>query len=281
MLASISKHYYPEIMNAALSKATPLSFIFSVAIVALATTPAHSAVLANLAGDYQGGTVGDTMSAISDQNGNGTWLYYDAQVNNDVTPTSIPSGSVLTFDNNPDGGSASTVYNSPGGPDQLPAITNGQLFSDSPAPAAGYLDVHPGNGADATLMRWTAGSGETGNLVLTFDLSREGVGDGGIASDPGSGYDDFSIYQNGTQIYDANNLYIGTDTSGMLTLSGVTMGTTIDLVVSTSNGILGYNLSYLDAEISTPEPSTWALMGIGCLALAVVVKRRQPGLARS
>jgi hypothetical protein len=265
-------------MNAIRSALNPV-FLLSVALVALATSSAHSAVLANLAGDYQGGTVGDAMTAISDQNGNGTWLYYDAQVNSDVTPTSIPTGSVLTFDDNPDGGSGSTVYNAPSGPDSLPAVTNGQLFSDSPAPAAGYLDVHPGSGVDATLMRWTAGSGETGNLVLTFDLSREGVGDGGIAGDPGSGYDDFSIYRNGTQIYDANNLYIGTNTSGTLTLSGVTMGTTIDLVVSTSNGILGYNLSYLDAEISTPEPSTWALLLMGGVVLTVGWKRRQLALA--
>jgi hypothetical protein len=256
-------------MNAALFKLKPLPFLSLAALVALMVSPAHSAeVLANLAGDYQGGTVGSQMVAIADQNGNGTWLYYDAQVNNDVTPTSIPSGTVLTFNDNTDGGSASTVYNTPAGPDALPAITNGQLFGDSPAPAAGYLGVHPGSGTDSTLMRWTAGSGETGNLVLTFDLSREGVGDAGIDGDPGSGYDDFSVYQNGTQIYDKNDLYIGTDTSGTLALADVTEGTTIDLVVSTSNGILGYNLSYLDAEISTPEPSTWAMFCLGGLGLA-------------
>jgi hypothetical protein len=275
-------------------KAPSLHFFTAVLIAFACVTSSRAQVLADFATNYQGETVGSPMTLLTDTHGTGTWGYYLAYVNTDVSPTSVSGPEILTYQANTDGGSAPYVYGTIASNSynviDLPAVSNGPIFPDSANPATDYQEVHPGGSTAASLIQWTAGAGETGTLSLTFDLSRQAVASAGISGDPGSGYDDFTVYRNGTLIYSDYDMYLGPKTlanpnsdtgSVTLTLSGVTAGTNLDFVTSASNGILGYNLSFLSADISAiPEPSTWALFGLGGLVLAVVFKRRQLSLVR-
>jgi hypothetical protein len=248
------------------------------ACASLASLPVHAQVLANASSDYAAGTINSVMTPLSDTHGTGTWTYDLAYVNTTSSPTAVGSPELLTYENNTVGGSTpyygTTASNSYHVID-LPAISNGQIFPDSPAPAAGFLEMHPGGGAAATMLEWTAGADEIGTLKLTFDLSRLGVGSGGLV--PPQGHDDFTVYRNGSLLYSDYSMFIGTDT-GLVTkiLTGVTAGTKLDFVLSSTNGVLGFNLGYLNAQISqvsdVPEPGTWALM-LGGVALLVTVQR--------
>ncbi len=170
------------------------------------------------------------MSPLPDTYGTGTWTYNLAFVNTDSSPTGVSGQEALTYEANQDSGSvpfygttASNSYNVI----ELPAVSNSQIFTDSPAPGdsdgpgADYLEMHPGGGTAASDIQWTAGAGETGTLSLTFDLSRANVGSNGIGD--GQGYDDFTVYQNGALLYHDYAMYIGSNTGQTLTLSGVTV----------------------------------------------------------
>ena len=261
-----------------MKKLAPATFIGIVA--AFAAVPLQAQILANAANDFQAGTIGSVMTSLSDTQGTGTWTYDLGFVNSTSNPTSFSGNELLTYINNNVNGDAggdpyygttsSNSYNVIG----LPSVSNSRIFDDSPAPAAGYLEVHPGSENAATVVEWTAGADEIGTLQLMFDLSRVGVNGNGAGD--GQGYDDFTVYQNGSLLYSNYAMFIGSDT-GMqtFTLTGVTDGTKLDFVSSATSGALGYNLGYLNAQISevaVPEPATWALM-LGSLGLLVLVQR--------
>jgi hypothetical protein len=253
--------------------------LVGIALLALAL-PAHSQIVADEAANYQGETLNSGMAPLADTQGTGTWMYDQGTVNADSAPTAVGSLSALTYEANTYGGSAADLYGTSNSYN-VPAVANGSIFADGSAnPPSDYLAVHPNGGTNAVVVQWTAGTGETGTLSLTFDLSRVGVT--APPSDSGAGLDDFTVFENGTVLYQSNNVATGTDLGDQtLTLSGVTLGTTLDFVVSTSNGNLGFNMAYLKADISeTPEPSIWTLLLIGGLALTVCWKRKQLGLAR-
>jgi hypothetical protein len=246
------------------------------AFAPLLALTAH-AQLADAAGNFQDGTVGDVMNPLADTHGTGTWTYNLAFVNTDSDPTGVSGQEPLTWVDNTIGGPGSSPFYGTTSSYSysvinLPAVSNQEIFNDSPAPGASggpgadYLEMHPGGDTAASDLQWTAGAGETGTLSLTFDLSRVNVGSGGLSGS--AGYDDFTIYQNGTLLYHDYDMFIGSDTGlQTLTLTGVTSGTTLDFVVSATNGVLGYNLAYLKADIAVPEPSTYALLGLSLLAM--------------
>jgi hypothetical protein len=252
-----------------------------VALLAIAFAPlvmlsGHAQILADAAANYQAGTIDAVMTPLTDTHGTGTWTYNSVFVDSDTNPTSISNPAILTYEANTEGGSQpyyGTNGNYSNSIINLPAVSSGQIFTDSPAPGADFLEIHPSQGTNAGALEWTAGAGETGNLVVTFDLSRVGVGNDGIQ--PGQGLDDFIVLRNGTSIYSEDNLTIGSDTGAVsLALTGVTLGTQLDFVVSAGNGVLGYNLSYLSADISeAPEPATWALMILGGLVFFAGTRR--------
>jgi hypothetical protein len=254
--------------------------ILSVAFAAFGALPVHSQVLANAAGNYQTGTIDTVMTPTIDTHGTGTWTYDLAFVNSDSNPTAIGSTSILTYENNTNGG-AGPYYGTNGTYPysliQLPIVSNIGVFPDSPNPApAGYLELHPGDSTAAAVVEWTAGLGETGLVKLTFDLSRTDVASAGISGS--QGFDDFGVYRGATKLYGDNAMYLGAGPNadtGLVTmyLSGITVGTKLDFVLSSTNGVLGYNLGLLDAQIEAiPEPGTWALM-FGGLAFLVVLQR--------
>jgi len=256
---------------------TPFKKSLTLAFLAVAASPFLAfpghAQLADAAANYQTGTLNEVMSPLADTHGTGTWSYNLAFVNTDSGPTGVSGQEALIYEANGNGGSVPFYGTTSSDSYDLPAVSNAQIFADSPAPGgsggpgADYLEMHPGDGTAASDVQWTAGAGETGTLSLSFDLSRVNVGDSGISA--GQGYDDFSIYQNGTLLYHDYAMYIGSDTGlQTLTLAGVTTGTTLDFVVSSTDGVLGFNLSYLKADISAvPEPSTFAYLGFGLLGL--------------
>jgi hypothetical protein len=248
-------------------------------LVIVTLVPSRAHLLADARSDYAGETVGSVMTPLTDTHGTGTWTYDLAQVNNASVPTGFSNLETLTYEANGDGGSAPYLYGTTNSNSSniinLPSVSNGQLFTDSPAPAADFIGVHPSAGTNAGLVQWTAGAGETGTLSLTFDLSRLGVGNAGAG--PTQGYVDFNIFQNSTPIFAADNLYVGTDT-GPITelLANVTVGTKVSFVISSGNGVLGYNQAFLRADISAvPEPSTRALLLLGAGALVFVAARRR------
>lgn len=240
--------------------------------------PTRAQILADFAADYQPGTLDTVMSPLADSHGTGNWTYNLAFVNNDAAPTGFGGKEALTYEANGDGGSGSTLYGTTSGNSynviELPAVSNGNIFPDSPNLPADFLSVHPGGDTAATLVQWTAGTDETGTLTLSFDLSRQNVGTAGVG--PGQGYDDFTVYRGNTLIYSDYAMYAGTDTGlQTLTLTGVTAGTTLSFVTSSTNGVLGYNLSFLKADISAvPEPSTWAMLMGGVVMAASLIRRR-------
>jgi hypothetical protein len=261
--------------------------LFILVFASLASLPIHAQVLADAAANYSAGTIGDAMTPVSDGHG-GTWAYDLAFVNNTATPTAISGKEILTYQANSVGGS--TPYYGTTGSNSysvisLPIVSNGVIFPDSPSPAAGpgsdFLELHPGGDNAAVVVEWTAGAGETGNVKLTFDLSRS-YGNPPPSQGPvgSAGYDDFGVYRGATKLYGNNDMYIGPGTglntdTGVVTeyLTGVTIGTKIDFVLSADEGVLGYNLGYLSAQISeVPEPGTWALV-LGGVVFLITLQR--------
>jgi hypothetical protein len=264
-------------MKAFTKSSKPL--LLALAFAPFAALAGHAQILADAAANYRAGTINSVMTPLTDTFGTGTWTYDSVFVDSDTNPTSISNPAILTYEANTEGGSQpyyGTNGNYSNSVINLPAVSNGQIFTDSPGPGADFLEIHPSQNTNGGALEWTAGAGETGNLVVTFDLSRAGVGSDGIQ--PGQGLDDFLILRNGTSIYSDDNIGIGSGTGSVsLALTGVTVGTKLDFVVSAGNGVLGYNLSYLSADIAVPEPSTWALMVLGGL---VIVARMRRGVSR-
>ena len=132
------------------------SALLIAAFASLAVLPGRSQILADAATNYQTGTIGSAMTPVPDSFGTGTWSYDSAIVDSDSNPTAIISQIPLTYQTNSEGGSVpfygfGTTANA-----QVPAVSNNQIFPDSPAPAADYLEVHPGADTNAALVEWTA-----------------------------------------------------------------------------------------------------------------------------
>jgi hypothetical protein len=239
----------------------------------------HATTLADAGANYStsGQTIGSTMVPLTDSFGTGTWTYDAVTVNSTTDPTGVSGPSLLTYAYNANVSPYNTTeFGTPSDGNELPAVSNTALFGDNSSIPSGYLDMHPNGGSTAVMLQWTAGAGETGNLSLTFDLTRVGVGSPAAPT----GNDNFTVFQNGNSIYSDLNVAAGTSGTGSqtLTLSGVTMGTTVDFVLSASNGNLGFNAAYLSAQIdSVPEPSTYAMM-LGGMALLGFCVRRKAGL---
>jgi hypothetical protein len=175
----------------------------------LAAATAHATVLANAAGDYNSESLGQ-MTALPDTDNSGNWLYYMGETDNETTPTSIIRKTVLTYEADPNyqgdfygttssytfSGTQSSGY-------ELPGVDNSMIFNNNYFPASpGYIEMHPGDAEDATLLEWTAGATETGPVSIAFDLERPN----------GSGSVNFSVYDDGFQIYELSNITSGSTT---------------------------------------------------------------------
>jgi hypothetical protein len=234
----------------------------------LAAATAHATVLANAAGDYNSESLGQ-MTALPDTDNSGNWLYYMGETDNETTPTSIIRKTVLTYEADPNyqgdfygttssytfSGTQSSGY-------ELPGVDNSMIFNNNYFPASpGYIEMHPGDAEDATLLEWTAGATETGPVSIAFDLERPN----------GSGSVNFSVYDDGFQIYELSNITSGSTTDTLDEV--IAPGAKIDFVVSGYQGGIAGDASYLSAEIDTaPEPSTYAML-FGGLGMLVLVSR--------
>jgi len=216
--------------------------------------------LANVAANYQ------TSGTITDTFGTGTWLYY---ASTNVNPSS-GTLTALTFQSVGNAGNSGYGYSSGGF--QVPAVSSSRLFSDGAVPTSNVqLAWHPGPGSPVyTVLRWTAGAGESGSVVIAGNLSRVGEPGGDV---------DFHIYANGVSVFSSGNLTSGT-TSFSQTVS-IGSGQFVDFVLGYgSSNSYGGDESLISATITAvPEPASTALLSgaviFGLTVVRYVRRRRQ------
>jgi hypothetical protein len=240
----------------------------------LSTLPGHSQILADAAADYQAGTYGDQMSPVTDSHG-GSWTYYMAEVTSDSgDPGAITSETALTYTSNGNDSvndfygttNSSTYPYSSGGTDDstnysLPGVSNASLFTGDVIPS-GSLETQPGSGTDGVDLQWKAGAGETGSLLVKFDLT----------GPTQSTADNFAIYDNGKEIYDSLGV-LNADVTGTVH-ADVATGTTLDFVLVSGAGVIYGSQADLGVQIEVPEPRTWAMMLSGLLVVLGASYRR-------
>ena len=198
-------------------------------LVVLATmvlASAASAVVYDITADF----------SIDNGNPNGAWSYGWA-------PLDFSAFNLYT--NHGPNGNGLSWYG--WGADQSPSVWKNTSWPVNEVPS-GWVSIHPGNGCEPSIARWTAPAGVTGTATIT-----------GLFLPGDSGREQVAVRKNNTEIWHAVD-------SGIFDLvTAVTPGDTIDFAVYAAYA--GGNTP-VNATISVvPEPSTLLtlLSGIGGL----------------
>ena len=142
------------------------------------------------------------------------------------------------------------------GSDQSPAVWLNTSTSTSYGVPPGYLSIHPGNGTEPSILRWTAPATYPGLTNFTGQFLS---GDGGTMQ--------VAVRQNGTV------LWSGTD-SGSFNLN-VAIGAN-DVVDFAVFGGYFYGNTPLQLTITAvPEPTVWMMLGVSVVPLALRRKHRR------
>lgn len=140
------------------------------------------------------------------------------------------------------------------GGDQSPAVWINTGAGTAYGVPSGYLSIHPGNGNEPSVLRWTAPA-PFFNLAVTGQF---------LAGD--SGTMQVAVFQNAK----SNTLFSATDAGSFSFNVNVSAGDTINFAVF---GGYFYGNTPLQVTLTgVPEPSALALMAVG-LAGAVMVRR--------
>lgn len=193
--------------------------------------------------------VWNAASEFSNTNGNpnGVWTYGWM----DTGFTTFTAFSTTTYNG------SSPMW---GGTPEVWLNTSGSISYGIPP---GYLSLHPGPGTEPAVLRWTAPAGVTGSVGLSGQFL---AGDGGSMQ--------VAVRQGNTVLWSAVDAG-----SFMLTASGISPGSVIDFAVFggyyAGNTGLGLTIS------AVPEPSTYAMIAIGGIALLgfTLARRRREALA--
>ncbi|MCX6878549.1 MAG: Ig-like domain-containing protein [Verrucomicrobia bacterium] len=189
-------------------------------------------VLADARADFQPTTAGGTTAdfndgtGLSDTQGSGRWNYLNGA-----------ASTLLTFGGA--GNAGHSMYMTTGQTNGLPAIGDQQIFSDVPAPAAGKIQWHAGDGTQNAVLRWTAGADVT-NLAIA----------GTIARGTTNGYTpEFDILVNGVNRF---TLSLPNTTPHTFAVTGlsVSAGQNVDFVLSRGIPSAGGAIADLQATIS-------------------------------
>src|SRR3954471_15306326 len=133
-----------------MKRTAPFGTVLLAAILSLlGPTPARAqTIFADIAGDYA------TTGTLIDTSGTGTWTYYASTTATAGTLTALTYRSI--------GNAGNSGYGLASGSFSVPAVSDARLFGDGAVPSANQLAWHPGNGSpEFTVLRWTAGVGET------------------------------------------------------------------------------------------------------------------------
>ena len=203
-------------------------------------------VLADARGDFRTTTAGGTTAdfnggtGLSDTQGSGRWNYL-----NGATPTLLTFGSA--------GNAGHSMYMTTGQTNGIPAIGDQQIFSDVPAPAAGKIQWHAGNGTQTVVMRWTAGADVT-NLAIAGTITRGTV--------VGSNTPQFNILVNGVNEFTVSLPDMTPHTFNVTGLS-ISAGQNVDFVLSrgagtTADGAIADLQATISGDPLTSPYNSWA-----------------------
>ncbi len=226
-------------------------------------------IFANAGADYKTAANGTSSASanITDTKGAGLWTYF---ASDNVNINATPNEQLLTF--GPIGNGGNSGYGGGQNGFNLPGVSNAILFGDGEPTMTGQeLSWHPGDVANLgptgprefTVLRWTAGTGESGAVDLIGNIRSP------LATSDGT---DFHILVDGIEVF-TKNLTGADRTMTFFSISAIiTPGSTVDFVLG--NGPGSSNLfadeSILSAIIVAqvvPEPTTLSCLAIASLAL--------------
>ncbi|MDA1277913.1 MAG: PEP-CTERM sorting domain-containing protein [Verrucomicrobia bacterium] len=237
--------------------------------------PAAATLVADLKNDYLAGASAGDQAANLPAAGTGQWNYYSQD---EEAPASITLLEWDTAGGNYENTTDSHTDGHGGAFDSWPLVGLTTTFGGTLS--ANELFVHPGHddgtfvpsGEEFLLLRWTAGTGETGAINLSGAIRR-------LNSDSGPSNDGIGleILVNGASVFTAP---VPTTTSVPFNInSTIVAGQNVDFVVDHGPAELLFSDSgALSAVIelqAIPEPSTFALATLGLLSLGLVAWRRR------
>jgi hypothetical protein len=123
-----------------------------------------------------------------------------------------------------------------------------------------------GNGTSTADVLDVSFSQAIGSLQFVFGLGNA-VGDGGDTLN-------VALFDNGVQVGSENVVGSVANDTGLFTLNGTQVTSLVITATSTAANAAAANYASVNIE-PAPEPTTWALMGVGLLAAAGVARRRQ------
>ena len=254
------------------------SFLVASTLCWLSSSSVSGDLIADLRADYVAGSVAGETTATTNPftSGTGRWDYFavDEENLNDMSLLEWDTVSALyenATDNHSNGSSGSTGF------DAYPligtnAIFGGLLESDE-------LFIHPGHdgqytpsGQEFATLRWTAGVGETGDILITGALSKLNNVTSSIQDGVG-----LEIMVNGVSVYESSVAGSTTEIPWSVNTS-INEGEHVDFILNHGPAEFLYSDSAaLSAQIftATPEPTSMLMFATAIGAAAFQRRRRK------